>query len=76
MSLSRRLAVCLGLLLAPAASSAQGGVVRLPEVVVPGVVQRPGAVYVLQRARPPATERDLGESFLDEVVRSVREGPF
>lgn len=60
---------------APAPARARRGeprVLRLGELVVPGWIHSPGAVFVLERSRPRFTPKPLERSFLNEVVRSTR----
>ncbi len=73
------LVVCLPSLAAaddpPAPARARRGeprVLRLGELVVPGWIHNPGAVFVLERTRPRFTPKPLEQSFLNEVVRSTR----
>jgi hypothetical protein len=63
-----------------AVAMAEGGatsrVTELPLTVINGRPQTPAAGYILTRSGQHYEVRDLRESFVREVVRSVDGGPF
>lgn len=72
--------LALAALLAPATSSAQtrdaNGVLHMERVVIPGRVQRPGAIVTLARSRTRHEPAELRASHVREVVRAVTRRPF
>ena len=74
----RALVVSLVLLLSSSASAEPRPepVVRGGEIVVPGRVQRPAAVFVLERTPAPGEASEIRRSFVEEIIRSVGSQPF
>lgn len=77
------LAAAAGLLalgLAPGEAAAQGKgqprVIELQEEVIKGRVQKPEAFYILQHASLNYERLDVKETFIPELVETVRREPF
>ncbi|MBH24460.1 MAG: hypothetical protein CMH57_08420 [Myxococcales bacterium] len=54
----------------------QPKVIELDEDVIKGRVQKPEAFYILQHASLNYKRLDPKETFIPELVKSVREEPF
>lgn len=68
-------------LLAPHAANAQKKkrapkVIQLEEIQIEGRVQKPNAFYILNRSNLGYEVMELRTSFVQEVVRAVRQKPF
>jgi hypothetical protein len=51
-------------------------VIQLEEIKIEGRVQKPNAFYILNRSNIGYEVMELRTSFLQEVVRSLRDEPF
>ena len=51
-------------------------IIELEEIKIEGRVQKPNAFYILNRSSIGYEVMDLRTSFLQDIVRSVREEPF
>lgn len=74
------LALAAVLLAAPLSAFAQdkggGGVIRLEETVIEGRVQKPNAFFISSRQPLVYEVMEIKESFVNEIAKSVEEGPF
>ncbi len=55
---------------------AQQGVINLDETVIKGRIQKPEAFYILQNADLEYESLDPKQSFIPELLKSVKEEPF
>ena len=71
-------ALVIGLVASPASAAAQAQkkVIRLDTLTVEGKIQKPMAIYILQRSILNFGELERAESFLPKVVKSVEKDPF
>mgnify|MGYP000982290708 CR=1 FL=1 len=71
-------ALVIGLVASPASAAAQTQkkVIRLDTLTVEGKIQKPMAIYILQRSILNFGELERAESFLPKVVKSVEKDPF
>ncbi len=71
-------ALVVGLVAAPASAAAQTQkkVIRLDTLTVEGKIQKPMAIYILQRSILNFGELERAESFLPKVVKGVEKAPF
>ena len=53
-----------------------GGVIRLEETIIEGRVQKPNAFFINTRQALVYEAADIRESFVGEISKSVRNGPF
>jgi hypothetical protein len=70
------LAVLAGTAAAQDRRAPHENIVQLPDEIIIGRRQRPGAFYVLTRGTDRYEVRELRTSFVRDVVHSVAEGPF
>jgi hypothetical protein len=61
---------------AAAAQDKKKKVIRLEEIMVEGRIQKPQAIYILQRSILNFGELDRVESFLPKVSKSIEQDPF
>lgn len=81
---ARRIAIAVAAVLLGSASAALAQqkkarapkVIQLEEIKIEGRVQKPNAFYILNRSNIGYEVMELRTSFLQEVVRSVRNEPF
>jgi hypothetical protein len=70
----------VGLLFAPGIASAQERrskrVITLDAITVEGRIQKPQAIYILQRSILNFGELERTESFVPKVIKSVDKDPF
>lgn len=52
------------------------GVIRLEETVIEGRVQKPNAFFIATRQALVYEIIEMKESFVGEITRSVKQGPF
>jgi hypothetical protein len=57
-------------------AAAQQGVINLDETVIKGRIQKPEAFYILQNADLEYESLDPKQSFIPELLKSVKEEPF
>lgn len=70
------LALCLGAAQASAQGKGQPRVIELQDEVIKGRVQKPEAFYILQHASLNYERLDVKETFIPELVETVRRKPF
>ena len=81
-AMSLALLAVAALAAAPSAAAAQAKAKRAPKVIeleeikIEGRVQKPNAFYILNRSSIGYEVMELRTSFVQEVVRAVRNAPF
>jgi hypothetical protein len=53
-----------------------GGVIRLEETIIEGRVQKPNAFFINTRQALVYESSELKESFVGEILKAVKDGPF
>ena len=53
-----------------------GGVIRLEETIIEGRVQKPNAFFINTRQALVYEATEINESFLKEISKAVKNGPF
>ena len=61
---------------AVAQKKSSGGVIRLEETVIEGRVQKPNAFFINTRQALVYESSELKESFVGEILKAVKDGPF
>lgn len=69
-------ALFVGLVPAAPAQAQRAKVIELEEEVIKGRVQKPEAFYILQHASLNYRRLDAKESFIPELVETVKDKPF
>lgn len=69
-------ALALGSAASVAAQKRAPKVIQLEEIKIEGRVQKPNAFYILNRSNIGYQVMELRTTFLQQVVRSVRNDPF
>ena len=66
----------LGLVNPATAQKKKGGVIRLEETIIEGRVQKPNAFFINTRQALVYESAELKESFVGEILKAVKDGPF
>jgi hypothetical protein len=53
-----------------------GGIIRLEETIIEGRVQKPTAFFINTRQALVYESAELSESFVDEITKAAKNGPF